>query len=273
METKRYAYLLAGLLCILPGLSQAAKQTYTFGIVPQQSASKLSKLWTPFLKYLSDKSGDRMRFSTSRSIGSYSDNLYDGKYDFSYGNPYHYLRAHNSAGYEAFAKAKDRRLKGILVVKADSPITELADLEGQTIAFPSPNAFAASMVIRAQFRRLGINIEPKYVNSHDAGYRNVAKGRFPAAGGVMRTFRNMPDEVRNDLKVLWTSDGYTPHAFMAHPRVPADVVRNLQQIMIEMADDEKGKIWLKRIELSAIEAAQDKDWDDIRALNIEALEN
>ena len=60
---------------------------------------------------------------------------------------------------------------------------------------------------------------------------------------------------------------------MAHPRVPADVVNTLQEAMLEMANDPKGKIWLKRINLSAIEAGADGDWDDIRALNIEALDN
>ena len=272
MDKKRCACLLIGLLAIAPALA-TAQTTFTFGIVPQQSPSKLSKLWVPFLVYLGEKTGYRLRFSTSRGIGSFSDRLYEGKYDISYANPYHYVRAHQTEGYVAFGKAKDRELKGIMVVKADSPLRDLTELEGQTIAFPSPTAFAASMVTRAQFQNLGIKITPKYVNSHDAVYRNVANGRFPAGGGVMRTYRNMPESIRQQLKVFWTSDGYTPHAFMAHPRVPADVVNKLQRAMVEAANDEKGRIWLKRIRLTAIEEAVDSDWNDSRALNIDRLED
>jgi len=271
MENKRSAFLLIGLLAIAPALANA-QTTFTFGIVPQQSPSKLSKLWVPFLQYLSDKTGYRFRFSTSRGIGSFSERLYEGKYDISYANPYHYVVAHDSEGYVAFGKAKDKRLKGIMVVKADSSLRDLTELEGQTIAFPSPTAFAASMIPRAQFKSLGVPITPKYVNSHDAVYRNVANGRFPAGGGVMRTFRNMPESIRQQLKVFWTSDGYTPHAFMAHPRVPADVVNKIQRAMVEMANDEKGRIWLKRIRLKSIEAAVDSDWNDIRSLNIDKLD-
>lgn len=271
MDNKRYAYLLIGLLAALPALA-TAQTTFTFGIVPQQAPSELSKLWVPFLQHLGNKTGYRFRFSTSRGIGSFAERLYEGKYDISYANPYHYVVAHKSEGYIAFAKAKDKRLKGIMVVKANSSIRDLTELQGQTLAFPSPTAFAASMVTRAQFKNLGINITPKYVNSHDAVYRNVANGRFPAGGGVMRTYRNMPESIRQQLKVFWTSDGYTPHAFMAHPRVPADAVNKIQSAMVEMANDPKGSIWLKRIKLKAIETAVDSDWNDIRDLNIEKLD-
>ena len=36
---------------------QSAKDHYTMGIMPQQSATKLARLWTPVLNYLSDRSG------------------------------------------------------------------------------------------------------------------------------------------------------------------------------------------------------------------------
>ena len=44
-------------LLLLMGLSNpvAYADTLTFGIVPQQSAAKLAKFWTPIFNYLSDK--------------------------------------------------------------------------------------------------------------------------------------------------------------------------------------------------------------------------
>jgi len=89
------------------------------------------------------------------------------------------------------------------------------------------------MLPRAQFSKSGIDIHNKYVSSHDSVYQTVARGIYPAGGGVIRTLKNIRPEIRQQLRVLWTTQGYTPHAF----------------------------------------AAENKDWDDVRALNIGYLDS
>jgi len=241
--------------------------TYTFGVVPQQSGSKLSKLWSPILQYLEEETGYHLRFATTRNIPTFEKRLSTGKYDFAYMNPYHYTEYHDTTGYNAFAKAKDKRLKGIVVVRKDSPYNSLEEFDDQELAFPS-NAFAANLVPRAQFNQLGTSVTPKYVASHDSVYRSVAKGRYPAGGGVMRTFKNTSPEFRDQLRILWSSDGYTPHAFAAHPRVPAEAVERLQQAMLKMNEDPVGQQLLKSIRLKGVEPGGDGEWNDVRALEL-----
>ena len=244
-----------------------AKQQLKFGIVPQSSGSKLAQLWTPILSYLEEKTGYELEFATARNIPTFEKRLHDGKYDIAYMNPYHYTKVNTTSGYQAFARAKEKRLKGIIVVQKDSNYRELKDLAGLEMAFPS-NAFAANQVPRAYFNQLGISITPKYVASHDSVYRNVAKGRYPAGGGVMRTFNNTSKEFRDNLRILWTSEGYTPHAFAAHPRVNTEAIQRLQQAMLDMEQEPRGQRLLKSIQLSGIESGQDRDWNDVRDLQI-----
>ena len=267
---KRYfgLYVIVGMIACL-SVPVSADETYKFGIVPQQSGSRLSKLWTPILEYLETKTGYKFQFATARNIPTYEKRLLNGKYDFAYMNPYHYIQYQNQAGYNAFAKAKQKRLKGILVVHKDSPYKKIEDLHDAEMAFPS-NAFAANLVPRAIMAQADIGFSPKFVASHDSVYRNVAKGRYPAGGGVMRTYRNTSPEYRDNLRILWTSEGYTPHAFAAHPRVPQHVVDEVQRAMLEMDRDPRGKALLKSIRLKGIEAGQNLEWDDVRALNIKS---
>ena len=246
-----------------------AAETYKFGLIPQQGASKLSKVWTPFFQYLEEKTNYKFQFATARNIPTYEKRLLAGKYDFAYMSPYHYVQFQKLAGYDAFAKAKGKRLKGILVVHKDSPINTLADLNDAELAFPS-NAFAANRVPRAILNQSDVGYDPKFVASHDSVYRNVSKGRYPAGGGVLRTYRNTSPEYRNNLRILWTSDGYTPHAFAAHPRVPKNVVEDVQRVMLDMDRDPKGKAILKSLRLMGFEAGADVEWNDVRALNIKS---
>ncbi len=255
-------------IAVAPLLSHAEEE-YSFGIVPQSNGSKLSKLWSPILKYLEERSGVNLRFATTRNINTFEKRLSDGKYDIVYMNPYHYIVAHKQQGYNAIAKAKNKRLRGIIVALKDSTYRSINDLDNTELAFPS-KAFAANLVPNAALSKANLSYSSKYVSSHDSVYRNIARGRFAAGGGVMRTFKSTAPEYRNKLKVLWKSNGYTPHAFAVHPRVPQAVVEKLQRALLEMENDPKGKALLKKIRLKGIEKGRDQDWNDVRALNIES---
>ncbi len=267
---------LAALLCLTLLAQQTAlaeePPTLSFGIVPQQAASKLAKLWGPILTYLGEKSGTRLQFKTAPNIPTFEQRCAEGDYDVAYMNPYHYTVFHRSPGYQVFARQKDKRIRGIMVVRKDNPIQTLDELADSTLAFPAPAAFAASVLTRAELTRRNIPFTPKYVSSHDSVYRTVAKGLYPAGGGIQRTLSNVDPAVRDQLRVLWTSPDYTPHAIAAHPRVPEPVVARLRKAMLEMADDPKGRELLSDIKFDGIEAGEDKDWDDVRGLGIELLE-
>jgi phosphonate transport system substrate-binding protein len=256
-----------------PGSANGEEKTYyTMGIVPQQSATKLARLWVPILRYLSEKSALNLRFKTAPNIPTFEQRVAEGEYDFAYMNPYHYTVFHASPGYVAFAHEADKRLQGILVVRKDSPVQALKELAGETLAFPAPAAFAASVLPRTYLHGQGIKISPKYVASHDSVYRSVAKGLYPAGGGVMRTFRNMDPAITEQLRILWTTEDYTPHAFAAHPSLPIGIVDRLQRAMLSMHEDPGGRQMLERIKVSAFSVAHDSEWDDVRRLNLQLLD-
>ena len=161
----------------------AAATVYYFGVVPQQSSQKLAGKWGPICSYLSEKSGFRLRFTTAPDIPEFERRLLRGRYDFAYMNPYHYTVFSQKPGYLALAKQKDKQISGIIVVHKNSPYQDYRQLADQTIVFPSPAAFAASILPQTLFRNEGIPITPKYVKSHDSVYCNVAQGFFAAGGG------------------------------------------------------------------------------------------
>jgi phosphonate transport system substrate-binding protein len=267
----KYITLISLFLSLFTSSISYASQSYSFGIVPQQSASKMAKLWVPILNYVSKVSGHKLVFKTAKNIPKFEEQLSAGNYDFSYMNPYHYTVFHKKSDYQAISKAKDKRIKGIIVVKKDSSYKTLEDFDKQTLAFPSPAAFAASILPRAEFQQKGIQVDTKYVSSHDSVYRNVAQGRYVAGGGVIRTFKNTEADIREKLKVLWTTEGFTPHAIAAHSKIPEAHRLEIQQAFAQMADTSKGKELLGNIKIKGFENANNADWDDVRALKIELL--
>lgn len=265
MRLYRQAGLCASLLVFA---SVAFAAPYSFAIVPQQSATELARAWGPLLKYLSEKSGQPLMFHTAKDIPTFEARVAAGEYDFVYLSPYTYTAVSRKAGgnYLAFAREKDVKLKGILVVRRDSGIKDLADLQGRTVAFPTAGAIGASLIPRAQLAGQGVRIEPIYVSSHDSVYLAVARGIYPAGGGVERTLAAQPANVREALRVLWTTPGYTPHPFAAHARVPAAVVDAVRKAMLGMQGDAAGKALLAPLNVKGFQPANDAQYNDHRAL-------
>ncbi|MCG9730991.1 phosphate/phosphite/phosphonate ABC transporter substrate-binding protein [Shewanella sp. Isolate13] len=243
----------------------------TFGVVPQQAASTLAKGWAPVLAELSQNANLNLQFATAPDIPTFEMRLAKGEYDIAYMNPYHFTVFHESPGYIALAKEQDKYLKGLIVVRKDSSISKLAELDGKSLAFPAPAAFAASVIPRAILKQQGVAHNTKYVGSHDSVYLAVAQGLVDAGGGVGRTFKNMDGDVTQRLRVLWKTPGYTPHAIATHPRVSKQSREQLLSQLQALSTTSKGRALLAGLGFKAMEAAQNSDWDDIRALSLSEL--
>lgn len=260
--------IILSLLLLLSSSYSAAEKILTFGVVPQQSASKLATLWAPIIAHVTQQSGIQIKFSTAPDIPTFEKRLSAGEYDIAYMNPYHYVVFHQSTGYNALVKARDKAIKGIIVVAKDSPIKGFSDLNNMKLAFPAPAAFAATILTQSDLSKHDVTFTPEYVSSHDSVYLTVAKGIYPAGGGVLRTFNNVDRAISDKLRILFTTPGYTPHAIATHPRVNTTDAQKIQQALTSMEASETGNLLLHSIKIKGFERANDSDWNDVRALQL-----
>lgn len=276
LSIRRAAAALAMLLCLsgAPALYAACALdgVITVGVVPQQAASDLAQGWIPLLREVSAVSGCEFRFATAPTITEFEKRLARGEYAIAYMNPYHYVVFHQAAGYLAFAREKDRKLRGLVVVRNDSAIASVQELDGKEVAFPSPAAFAATVIPLAELKRGGISVKPRFVASHDSVYLNVARGLVVAGGGIERTLEAIDASVRDRMRVIWRSAEYPPHAFARLPGVPEPVGRDFVHAMQKVASSAPGADLLKQIGFKGVVSAQDRDWEPIRALDIRVLD-
>lgn len=253
------------------GHSSSFPQVLTLGVVPQQTPVDIESNWGPLADLLGERLGRTVLVKTASSIPEFERRCAEGRYDLAYMNPYHYVVYAQSPGYEAVARQKDKRIQGIMVVRADAETTALEDLANSALAFPSPAAFAASLLTRAELTERAVAFEPVYVRSHDSVYKAVADGLYPAGGGVKRTFAATDPDVREQLRILWTTDRFTPHALAVHPRVPEALASDIQAVLATLDSPDDHPDVLGPIKFNGWVPADDADWDDVRALGLTAL--
>lgn len=247
----------------------ASAETYTFGVVPQFEQRRTFAIWTPILAELGKRTGLSFELVTTPTIPAF-EKLYDeGSVDFAYMNPYYMVE--NPQGYIPLVR-DNTPIVGILVVRKDSPYKTPADLEGKEVAFPSPNAIGASLLIRADLaRQYHVNIIPRYVKSHSSVYLHVAQNLTAGGGGVVKTLEEQKPEVQDVLRVLFTTRSIPSHPVSAHPRVPKKVREAVRDALLAMASTPAGKALLDEIPMSKPVAAHAKDYEPMRGYGLEDM--
>lgn len=267
--------LLAGVLALFLGPMtappSAAPPTYSFGIVPQFEARRLAEIWEPILGELAKRTGHAFEITGSSDIPGFEKEFMEGRFDFAYMNPYHGLVAMQTQGYRPIIRDGGRRLFGVLVVKKDAPYRSVADLAGQAIAFPAPNALGAALLMRADLdRKFGLDYRASYVATHSSAYLNVYLGEAAAAGGVMATFNKTDPRLHAQLRVLYETTRVAPHPIMVHPHVPAEVAEAVQAALLDMAATEEGAALLAQVPFRQAVTAIEADYEPLRALDLES---
>ncbi len=262
-----FAATSAGAECL--GNLRAAR-VYRVDVVPQMPPATLYSRWAPVLDAVGKATGLCLELRIAPSIPAFEQELMTGQPDFAFVNPYHLVMARRANAYTPLVKDGKVPLSGVVVVPVESDVTELRQLAGKTIALPAPNAFAASLLIRAELANQGIPITPSYVKTHANVFRAVALGDAPAGGAVNNTLEREPENLRLRLRVMYRTSQYAPHPFIAHPRVSRALREQVTAAILQLADTEAGQRLLDGIQIpKPVSADYAKDYAPLEKLKLE----
>jgi phosphonate transport system substrate-binding protein len=240
-------------------------QTLVVGIVPQQSPLKLIKVWQPVAEHIEKETGHKIVLKIETSIPAFEKQLYAGRYDLAYMNPYHYVVANQKQGYKAVVRA-DKQIVGILVARKGSEI-DIGDLKGKTFLFPAPFAFAATLLAKYELledhsQDIENEATIRYVNSHDSVYKGVARGVGDIGGGIERTYNNLGDvQSKSKLQIIHKTSPYPSHPVALKPSLSAEDADALRRSFMSMPEALLENLSMKRIILT-----DDAEYDSVRNL-------
>lgn len=232
-------------LAIVP--AAYAAEEYSFAVVPQFERRKVFAIWQPIVDELQKRSGVKLNLTTTMTVLEYGQQMRKGAYDFVYTNPYFIFKFNSIQGYQPLVRDA-RNLRGVVVVRKDSPIQRPGDLQGKTIAVPALNAFGASLMVQSDLANLyHVKVTVKDAKSHTSAYFQTVNGLVDAAGGVQKTLQEQEPAVREMLRVVYSTGELPSHPVAAHPRVPKPVQEKIRQSFMAMADDPAMKPLLDKI--------------------------
>jgi ABC-type phosphate/phosphonate transport system substrate-binding protein len=231
-----------------------------------------NEIWQNIFSYISQETGLDLVFQPASSQLDFELNLAKSHYDLALLSPLQFDAFRLNPGYQAQLKRKAQPIRAIIFVKKNGPIKSFSELRNATIAFPNPLNFESSIVPRESLKRLNFNVVPQFLPSETAVYKEVISERYIAGSGTHENFLAQPIEIRNSLKIIWDSPGFSPHAFVAHPRVGFFPLIKLKRAFVDMIKNEDAKKLLPYIFVdNGFEVARDSDWDEIKLIDLKEL--
>lgn len=249
----------------------AAEKEYIFGVHPLHNPQRLHEVFSPLMEYLSSRIENvTFKLEASRNYGVYDQKLYAKRFDFALPNPYQTVNAVKN-GYKIFAKmADDHNFRGIILVRKDSNINEVADLKGKIVSYPAPTALAATMMPQYYIQSHGVDvmkdIDNRYVGSQESSIMNVYLKHSSAAATWplpwLALTRERP-EIAEQLEVKWQTDSLPNNSLVARNEIPDDTIEKVSALLFNLHKTKEGKAILHSMALSAFERADNSTYEAV----------
>lgn len=268
--------LLSYELC-LPTLAIAADDTLTVGIFPRRNAKVTIKMFTPLVKYLSEKTGKKINVVTAKNFPVFWGNVMKGKYDIVHYNQLHYIESNARLGYQVIAQNEEfgtKTIRSALVVRKDDGIDSLNDIKGNTILFGGDEkAFVSYIVNAVLLHRAGI-MKEDYVTRFAKNPPNAAIAVYLKqvnVSGVGDAVLKLPLLKKkgvdvSELKVINKSEPLPHLPWAVNKSMSNDLRMSIQRAMLSLNDSVEGKAILNKAGMTGIHKAIDKDYDSSREI-------
>ncbi len=243
--------LLTSLLCALtamtslalplPAAAQGAQgPEYHFSPVNQANIATAASYWNPIVAYVSEKSGVKLSLKLGRTSADTTAYVLAQEVDFAFTN-HLFSPEREQLGWKVFGRRNTPALHGVIVVPADSPITQLAQLEGKEVGFPGPEAFIAYKTTYAQLLQQKIHVRAVFGGNMDGAFAQLFSGKVAAVGANSQLAEGYTKREGKAFRTLWTSDAYHDLALMVAPKVPERDAQAVARAFVGMAADPRGR--------------------------------
>lgn len=232
--------LLCLLLAAAVALPAAAQTEYHFSPVNQANIATAASYWNPIVAYVSEKSGVRLLLKLGRTSADTTSFVLAQEVDFAFTN-HLFSPEREQLGWKVFGRRNTPALHGQIVVAADSPLTDLAQLEGKEIGFPGPEAFLAYKTTYAQLLQRRLRVRAVFGGNMDGAFAQLFSGKVAAVGANSQLVGGYAQREGRQFRALWTSEPYHDLALMVSPKVPARDAQAVARAFAGMAADPRGR--------------------------------
>lgn len=247
------------------GQPQTEAKPLTLGYFPIISTVALFKRFAPLRDYLAQALGRPVELQTAKDFPTFVERTDARQYDIVVTAPHFAVRASDSGKYRVRA-AVDADVEQLLVVRADSPVTEVNQLAGKRIATPPADALMTMIGVRyLQDAGLTGAKAPQYSPfvSHNAANEALLAKDVDAVIGSSNIIGKAIKAGR-PYRILVHGLKLPNMATLVAVDLDTELGERIVQILVGMSETEKGREALKQIGFPGYRAVSAGDYEPAR---------
>lgn len=236
---KRISIVTILLLAMLVPATAADKPLVSFGIIPRYNPLVMYKRYQPIMDYLTAETPYRFELKISKDYPEAVRFLKQGVTQVSSLGDVTFAEA--STSYAAIPILKPRNPDGIpfyrsaIIVRVDSPLKNIKELRGKSMAFGSPHSTSGNLIPRYLLWDNGVGLRDlksfSNLQHHDAVAKAILKGQFDA-GAVKDVVAEKYKS--HGLRILAWSAPIPAVPLVVRKDAPPDVVRSLTAALLKL---------------------------------------
>ena len=224
------------------------KSAYRFSPVNQYDINLTAAYWNPIIEYVSQASGVKLDLKIGRTSADTTAYVLTQEVEFVFSN-HLFSPERDHLGWKVIARRQLPPVHGQIVVPADSPITTLAQLNGQEVAFPGPEALVAYKFTYAHLLSQGIDVKVVFGGNQNGALAQLFSGKVKAVGGNSQLIEGYAKREKKQFRVLWSSEPLNDLALMVSGKVPENDVKAVTKAFVNMHKTPEGKEILHQVAL------------------------
>ena len=157
----------------------------------------------------------------------------------------------------------------LLLVRADSEIDDVEDLQGMSFAFTDPESNTGCFVPKWLLKERGFNPETHFsrvvfTKSHDRSIHAVADGIVDGAGVDSLIYYSLiksDPALKDKIRIIWQSEAFGAPPVVAPAGLPEEAKDKLRVILFSMPEDPRGRQILDGLDIEHFRAPDPNEYD------------
>lgn len=269
-----YAALIALSLAVLPTtVSSDHWDSLILAVHPYLPYDELMKRFTPLADYLAREIGRKVEVRIGTDYREHAINIGDGTVDIAYVGPAVYVSVVERYGEHPLLAMIETNgtpdFAGMIIVREDSPVTEIAGLRGKELAFVDPNSTMGFLVpmhiLTRDLDKEEVLRNSRFLGSHINVALGVLTGDFEAGAVKEEVFFHYR---ARGLRELASTPKIPEHLFIARKDLPPEIISELRKTMYGLSESEPGRRIMNMIkkDMTGMVPANDGDFDVLRVI-------
>jgi phosphonate transport system substrate-binding protein len=236
--------------------------SYTFTVSPDFSPDHLSG-WYIFNTWLQRQTGESIHLELYDNFQMQRDAIQADKIDLIYANPFDAAMLVREKGFLPLVKIAGVADEAIIAVSADNEVEDVAHLSSgiKVAVTEDPDVHMIGMIMLEVGDLDASNIQTIFYNSYILIAKSLLQGEADVGIFLAKAYDDLSNLTKNRLKVLVRSQiSVIHHSLMISPKL-AGKRTEIQNLLLSMNNDEKGKSVLNSLGFGNCVKVEDEEME------------